>query len=623
MITKKIKGYRNILVVFLVSLFTLFVNPHISLNVRAESESYGFENTPATQQVTLGQSGGWLTSATQSSDAYVAISIPYEGSKSYEMDTFENQGKNTWFNFTYAEDMVLVNWSINVLFSIGANPHVVNYNFRDKDDNDIIKFQFSWSDNQEYNVYYYKASAESYQLLASDVKENYYRNWSFEILANDTVNYYFNKTNIQSEPAEVFDNPRIAYWMISHPDSFAGGLNFDRMRIATGNEFTGALTGNINISVFNESSPGTAIDDWSVDVLNSLGGVIYSLSNQSNPVEINHSYYGLGVRYFVISRENYSSRTYYTVVEDGWYYTLDALLPYENKALLYYIKVINTFSQVVSNASITINKNIGGTLYNITSGHTDSNGYFACWLIPNATLYVDITKTGYNSILGDEWIPEYGCSGIACPKTYVLNYTGGDTNITAYEFIHLEGSINSTGHISIHYRDGRSDTEDTNITIFENWNGTLTKNVSEGRINENIFTWVTSGYNTSRSHVAWLYVNHSEIWESPYFMSITIYPLDYNVTDYWSIEDRFIDVFGDFDLGYVRLLILFIPCLFLLVVFGSINCGLGILGAAFWLGFCSVMISDIPNIANIVILAGILATMGILVMVAKRGRDVI
>jgi hypothetical protein len=630
MITKKIKGYRNILVVFLVSLFTLFVNPFVSLNVVAESESYGFENSVLTHQVTQGESGGWLTTWTNAPSTYVDNTRVRTGIKSYYFSTSAAAGESTFFNFTYSTSDLITNFNIALNVNLPSSPAgMYEWFFNTSDDEDIIRIFYQADSTTHAKFSYWSDTIDNWvALTGSDINESAWCWLNLSINANDSIDYEFYDGSDgdhywanTSAPATVVDypSPRIVYWNIIHPSNVGGNreLWVDDFSITTAEEFTAELIGNINISVFNESSPSTAIDDWRVDVLNSLGGVVYSLSNQSNPVEINHSCYGLGLRYFVISRENYSSRTYYTVVEDGWYYTLDALLPYEDASLLYYIKVINTFSQVVSNASITINKNIGGTLYNITSGHTDSNGYFACWLIPNATLYVDIT------ILGDEWIPEYGCSGVSCPKTYVLNYTSGDTNITGYEFIHFEGSINSTGHITLFYRDSRGDTEDTNMTIFESWNGTLTKNISEGRINESIFTWVTSGYNTSRSHIAWLYVNHSEIWESPYFISITIYPLDYNVTDYWSIEDRFIDVFGDFDLGYVRTIFIFLPCLLFLVVFGSGHAGLGILSAGLWMGFVGMMISNIPNAANIVILAGILATMGVLVVVAKRGRDVI
>jgi len=100
--------------------------------------------------------------------------------------------------------------------------------------------------------------------------------------------------------------------------------------------------------------------------------------------------------------------------------------------------------------------------------------------------------------------------------------------------------------------------------------------------------------------------------------SITLEPVRTGIVTEKSIEDRFDDVFGDWDMGYARTFLVFLPCLFFLVVFGGHHTGLGIMAAGLYLGFSSYMV-DIDGVVSFVTLGGFLAVAGFVVIIAKKG----
>jgi hypothetical protein len=422
-----------------------------------------------------------------------------------------------------------------------------------------------------------------------------------------------------------------------HPSNVGGTreLWVDDFSITTDEEFTAELIGNVNISVFNESSPGVAITDWRVDVLNSLGGVIYSLSNQSNPTEINHSCYGLGLRYFVISRENYSSRMFYQVVQDGWYYTIDAFLPYYNpdKVHLYYIKALNEYSQSIYNVSVDIKRNINGSVVNISSGHTDSGGLFPVYLFEDTNYMIDLIHGSYESKTGESFYTDPTYFGYDYPIVFYLSHAFPFVNYTLFfdDVVFEAGMVDAgymqLGNISVNYTDGNSSTVDTNNYIYELYNGsTSLVNVS----NNTSQSWsiTVGGINTSRDHVVVLWFNNTADYAdvtSPVSIYLSALHIYRGNRTRFSFNDRISNLFGPFRVNGVNIgwhsIVSVSIAMVILCLLGPYDAGLGILGAGLGIGLMDALFKlwftdTFPVL--LVTLAPLLVIIGVVFLWAKH-----
>jgi len=120
------------------------------------------------------------------------------------------------------------------------------------------------------------------------------------------------------------------------------------------------------------------------------------------------------------------------------------------------------------------------------------------------------------------------------------------------------------------------------------------------------------------THRVRLWVNHSDF-DNMIFMEVYLDPIRTGIVTEKTIEDRFEDVFGSWDLGYAKTFLVVLPCLMFLVVFGAMHVGLGIMSAGMYLGFTSYM-TNIEGMIAYTTLATMLAVSGFIIILVKHGE---
>lgn len=183
------------------------------------------------------------------------------------------------------------------------------------------------------------------------------------------------------------------------------------------------ISGDTTINVYNESSPSTAIPDFSLLIYDSNNAIHYSEHNLDNPLVVNHSIYGLGRIYFQVNATGYSTRTYYADIRQGVNYNLTSFLPPSDTSNLYYIQTINKYGEVVSNAHLTISKQLNGTIHEMASGFTNAFGMYPIYLLGGDMYKINITATGYTSLIMQDLAADPDNYGITNPIIYTLGYT--------------------------------------------------------------------------------------------------------------------------------------------------------------------------------------------------------
>jgi len=381
------------------------------------------------------------------------------------------------------------------------------------------------------------------------------------------------------------------------------------------------------INVYDENT-SDAISGWDVFISNSDATQTYESLNNNNPVVIITSDIPFGTNSMIhINATNYDSRIYYMDLVATESTTLDAYLSQSNDTNLYVIYVVNEFDDAVEDATVHIKKYINDSegYQSVSTLLTDANGRINIHLIPNELYLLEISKTGYETEIST-LIPDPDYHGPYYPTTFRLLFSREEPDlITPTDGITFNATINTSGVIQVWYDDFYSATIDTSINIYEYHDATLIWNHTDDRTNQNTFTFTNTSYNTSRTHKLILYVNRTDYGFAK--MSFFLYPLR-TTTDESTIEDYFDNVFGDFELGWVKTFFLFVPCMIFLIAFGASHAGLGILVSGLYLGFSTLYltISDVVTIAGesmFIMLAAMLIIVGFLVIVIKKGRSVI
>ena len=382
--------------------------------------------------------------------------------------------------------------------------------------------------------------------------------------------------------------------------------------------------GSLTINVYNESD-SSALTDWSVFISNSDGSQVYENISCVNPTTINLDNLPLGDISIYVNCTGYEARLYYMTLTAGTAYTLDAYLPHETVSNYYVIYVDDERGQPLDNVRVLIREydDTDDTFNDVHDVYTDSNGQIGVYLIPDVHYKINLSKTGYISRIGEDYFPDPNYYGnyIDYWKRFTMYYTTSDVEFYSFdEIITFTGVMNTDGNITITYDDGVSRTIDTTIYIYEHYNSTNILNITDIRTGQNSFTFTYSNFNPIRSHLAIIYCNHSNLTNQPERVEIWIPPAR-NTTSADTIEQHWIDVFGDFELGWVRTFLVFIPCIFFLVVFGSQHVGLGILSSGLYLGFTTYFIGFSVETASFLAMAGLFVTVGIIWIIAKSGRD--
>jgi len=384
----------------------------------------------------------------------------------------------------------------------------------------------------------------------------------------------------------------------------------------------------LRINVYDENT-SSSISYWDVFISNEDGSVTYeSLQNNNTlTIDINDLPYGENT-IIVINASGYDSKVFYMDLEVNENYVLDAFLSFLNATELYVFFVVNEFDDPIKNVEINIKRYINDTVgyQNVSILNSDASGQVMVHLIPLALYLFELSKTGYETETS-MYTPDPDYHGVYYPTTFQLLFTREEpVIITPSDVIDFNATITASGVITVWYTDKNSHTTNTEIKIYEYHNGSLTWNYTDTRSGDNSFTFTDTGYNISMMHKIILYVNHSDLADTFAVLYVYLYPIR-TVVEEIILEDRFTDVFGSFELGYVKTFLIFIPCVFFLVVFGAAHTGLGILISGLYLGFSTFML-DISQVtiggqSAFIVIASLLAVTGFLIIILRKGRHAI
>ena len=471
---------------------------------------------------------------------------------------------------------------------------------------------------------YYSMGDNYYILVWEDVNLSYFSTdltIEFKFLDTDTDDYigvFYKNSDVDGDGDKQFK--------YTNDDSNYNGIydgattsNYDLVYQVWYS--AGGGTGNVTVNVYNETSPSVAIPNWSMTITDKYGNIYYNIVNQNNPVVVNTSVYGFGTRYFIINATNYSSRTYYASIANGVAYSLVAYLPYvgisEDNIHLYYIQVVDSESQYVEDGSIPIydagiiiSKTINGSVQEISSGFTNSYGMYYAYLIPGDDYYINISKTGYDSLILQALPADPNKYGIEYPIIYILSRssTSGKTYDDFYENISIDIDVvsagcNQLGNITITYLDSNSSTTNTQMQLWEisGPNSTLLNTWTN---TSNSFFNINSSINTSRTHYLILYFNNTAEFIISQPVTIMIPAVDSptcGLIDPFDLDDRINKVFGPFSImdekiPWPNIISVFIPII-VLVSFGPYNTGIGIIG-------CGISMTMIQGFLSSIVIGG-------------------
>lgn len=381
--------------------------------------------------------------------------------------------------------------------------------------------------------------------------------------------------------------------------------------------------GGLTINVYDENT-SSAVAHWDVFITDDTGDNTYESLNNSNSFFVDVTYLPYGDDVVIIINSTgysgpwYNSKVFVMDLAVNTQYTLDAYLSETNASELYFLYVTNELDEPVPDASMNIRRYINDSVGygNASIMLTDANGEVSVYLVPDELYLVVITKDGYETETST-FRPDPDYYGPYYPKEFKLLFsTTAPTVITFNDIIDFTATIDSSGYINVTYYDQNSRTTDTQIQIHQSYNRTFTWNDTDSRTGDNSFTFTSSGYNTSMMHRVTLYLNHSDLGYE--HVTIFLFPIVSTMAES-TIEEYWTDVFGSWDLGYVKTFVIFLPALFFLVVFGAGHTGLGILVSGLYLGFTTVML-DVTSVISYVTLGSLLAIAGIVMIIVKRGR---
>lgn len=364
--------------------------------------------------------------------------------------------------------------------------------------------------------------------------------------------------------------------------------------------------GTLGFNCYNESNMSQAIG-FDILVTNSDATETYTAADLTNThfINLNDIPYGDDT-IFVISNSSYRQRVYYYDLVANQFYNYTFYLPpittpvdpgsgddggNTTETKLYLLSVVGPQNEYTSppveEAKITIQRynSVTDTYTTITSVLTDANGEADVYLVPLTLYKVTITKDGYDTSISD-----YTPSSSLFTKTFRITPT--TTTPPDYDIfwddITFTGVMYINGTIKITYIDSNSSTVDTQVYLYDAFNGTDTLVNIQNDTGDSSFVYWVSGINTSRDHELWLYFNNTADYASvtpP--VVITVFAVNKSWGDDITkidLEQRFQSNFGPLVLGYVNVIAIIIPII-LLCIFGMYNVGLGILAAGVSLGF--------------------------------------
>jgi hypothetical protein len=373
--------------------------------------------------------------------------------------------------------------------------------------------------------------------------------------------------------------------------------------------------GGLNINCYDENTT-TPIALWDIFITNYIGTETYTNESATNThtIDINDVPKGSKVK-IVINATGYKSRTYYLTITSTTWTTLNVYLPDENATEYYLLNVQDQYDEPIQDAYMQIKRNINGTFTLISSSYTDSDGYMFIYLIPDIELLIEINKSGYVDSF-NHYAPD--------PIVYTKSFRMYLENLTVYpnatgDIIIVNATMNTNNTIYICYNDKATGTTDTHFFIYEYYNKTLTLKFTQNDTSTNQLCFYATVTNTSRMHVIYLDLNHSDLGYVQEYKTY-IQPLRSDrYTTNWLLN-RLQDVFGTSDQIKPEGFIIYLPALIVLFAFLALNApGFGVLGSGIYILWVTSYVI-FQNAETFVILGTVLLLFGVMALVTKQ-RD--
>ena len=311
--------------------------------------------------------------------------------------------------------------------------------------------------------------------------------------------------------------------------------------------------------------------------------------------------------------QTYIPRFFNQNFEVNTFYTLDAYLtPVEETPTQSYILTVqDPYFYPIDDVTIRIDRFLPFLLdyATITSLHTDANGEVSVDLIPDEIYKINLSRTGYVTKT-EEFTPTSSISG----KTFFMSLeAGNDSTLIFWNIIRFNGTRYANGSIFVQYEDIKTNTTNAVFSTYEHYNGTSTF-VAQNTTTSDTFSFWVVGLNGSRQHIVYIKLNHTQLGYVNNSITIDIYrTVAKNRT---SIESKFRNVLGDFALKYVPFLLVYLPIIGLLVVFGPNHAGLGAITSGLYLGLVSTQLT-LP--AELIPISIFTIALGFILMVVKGG----
>jgi len=266
---------------------------------------------------------------------------------------------------------------------------------------------------------------------------------------------------------------------------------------------------------------------------------------------------------------------------------------------------------------VTILKYINGSYENISILKTNAYGQVFSHL--QVGFYkVKLEATGYiTSYNNYQTDPDF--YGLYYPTTFKMLAT--NETPTTYTFedlitVTIEWQDNET--LEIIYDDNSESTLTLDIDIYET-NGTVEtlKNSYSYTSNCNSISLYVAGLNQSNTHKVKINITHSLLGTVKNY-TILVFPIRNYTIDTTDLEQQLTDGFGDFDLGYVNMFIIWAPGIIILLGLASVNHpGFGIIGMGLWSAIASSKIETNLD-ENLYILFSLLVLLGIIALLLKK-----
>ena len=371
--------------------------------------------------------------------------------------------------------------------------------------------------------------------------------------------------------------------------------------------------GVINITVYNESNFAEQITPFGILISDSSGSTTYqnvSCTATTHNIDlINDIPYGTNT-IFVINATDYKDSTYYKdLVVNTFYNFTFYLAPIETSVdpgsgdpggsgenysttQYYIVQIIDEIGNPVPDAKVIIRRynNNTETWVDVEGLLTDGYGQAGVWLVPDVLYKVNITASGYDDSLGNNWMPVYIEFDVDRYKTFQLEYADpsydNDTSfndvISYTVYYDLNNNI-----LYANYTDSLSQTISSTLTIYESNRTTGNLSVfimSETRTDDSSWSVSLTNCSINCTYYGVLVVNHTTFG----VFSLTVIddhvivpdglPSRPGVTSGSWVNSLFIANYGTspLSMGWTNF-IMFVIMIGLLFRFGQRNAGLGLL----------------------------------------------